>query len=130
MTLNAVLEKQMEPSLHPDEKVTEFNNIIRAITSSKGEDAIYKNMGKLHDYKYFMWGFGASHMWVHEIDETINKTRTVRLLILCYTYISSKHPLHLYTCHLNGGVLFINVDVAQKYQKKFTIIIIMVLVFQ
>lgn len=44
-----------------------FNDILTTISKSKNEDELRKNMAEnIGKFRYFKWGFGGNHMWVHQ----------------------------------------------------------------
>ena len=52
---------------------TAFVRIVNAVLCSKNEEALRKILKiyteKNHIDRYFKWGFGSSHFWVHQLIE-------------------------------------------------------------
>lgn len=49
--------------------LTSFNYILQAITTAKTEEDLRNNMDNVIPYqysRYFNWGYGSNHMWVHQ----------------------------------------------------------------
>ena len=65
-----------------------FTYILHIITKSLTEDEIRKNMVNIIPYpsnRYFKWGFGSNHMWLHQkrvTSDTAIIDETKRILIV------------------------------------------------
>jgi hypothetical protein len=59
----------MEDDSRNHNMLVAFNYILQAITTARTEDGLRNNMDNVIPYhysRYFNYGFGLNHMWVHQ----------------------------------------------------------------
>lgn len=64
--MKATIEKSLKGHRSNLSKWQHFNEILDAIQLSNSEVELRQNIGLVTDYGFFKYGFGSSHMWVHE----------------------------------------------------------------
>ena len=70
--MEAIIENSvifMEDDERNHNMLISFNYILQAITTAKTEKDLRNNMDNVipfHYSRYFNWGYGSNHMWVHQ----------------------------------------------------------------
>ena len=65
-----------------------FNMILQGITKSKDENELVHRMGKIGWTRYFEYGFGSDHLWVHQKNVGSDSSKVdekVRVLIVDFS---------------------------------------------
>jgi hypothetical protein len=86
--MKATIEKSvifMEDDERNHNMLTEFNYIIQAITTANSLESLKMNMKTSCGKRYFDYGFGGSHMYVHQKDvssDLSNVDESERIIIV------------------------------------------------